>query len=132
MLNISTGYGKELLNLAKIFSNNAKYNGHNNSFTFQLAIFHNICLRADVLPKAKIKAFLTMFKSLALNYYYSNISISTIAMNFNQVCNFIKNYFKEAKYKQSIFLKWNGLILKSVISKSKSKPIKKCLKELID
>lgn len=105
MLNISTGHGKELSNLAKIFTNNAKYSGHNNSFTFQLIIFHDICLRVDVLPKTKIKAFLTMFKSLALNYYYSNISISIIAMNFNQVCNFIRNYFEGAKYKQSILLK---------------------------
>ena len=105
MLNTSTGYGRELSNLAKIYIDNAKYSGRNDSFTFKLAIFHNICLRADVPPKAKMKAFPIMFKGLALDYYYSNISISAVAMNFDQVCNSIRNYFEGAEYKQSVLLK---------------------------
>ena len=99
------GHSRELLNLAKIYVNNAKYYSYNDSFIFKLTIFHDVCLKADILPKVKIKIFLTIFKSLAPDYYYSNISISTITMNFDQVCNFIKNYFEEDKYKQNVFLK---------------------------
>ena len=73
-----------------------------------------------------------MLKGLALDYYYSNISTSAVALNFGQVCNSIRNYFEKAKYKQNILLKWNKLTLKSVISKSKGKLMKKCLKKLID
>lgn len=40
-----------------------------------------------------------MLKGLALDYFYSNISTSTIAINFNQVCNFIRDYFEAVKYK---------------------------------
>ena len=83
MLNTSTGHGKKLSNLAKIYADNAKYSGRNDSFTFRLAIFPDICLKADVLPEAKIKAFSIMLKGLALDYYYSNISISAVTMNFN-------------------------------------------------
>lgn len=79
-----------------------------------------------------MKAFFTILQSLVLDYFYSNISISVVTMNFNQVCNFIRNYFEEAKYKQNIFSKWNKLTLKSIISKSKGKPIEKCLVKLID
>ncbi len=105
MITTSTGHGRELSNLAKIYTNNAKYSGRNNSFTFKLAIFHDIYSRADVLPEAKMKAFPTMLKGLALNYYYSNISTSAIAMNFDRVCNSIRNYFEGAKYKQSVLSK---------------------------
>ena len=93
----SIGHGRELLNLAKIYTNDAKYCDRNDKFIFKLAIFYDICLRADVLPEAKIKAFPTMLKGLTLDYYYSNISISAVAMNFYQVCNSIKNYFKRAE-----------------------------------
>lgn len=48
---------------------------------------------------------------------------SAIIMNFDQVYNFIKNYFTRVKYKQNIFSKSNKLTLKSVIHKNKSKPI---------
>lgn len=99
MLNISTDYNKKLLNLAKIYINYTKYSGHINKFILKLAIFHNICLRVDILLKAKIKTFPNMFKSLALDYYYLNINISAVNINFDQVYNSIKNYFKKAEYK---------------------------------
>ena len=105
-----------------MYTEEAKYSGRNDSFTFKLAIFHDICSRADVPPEAKMKAFPTMLKGLALDYYYSNISTSG-AMNFDQVCNSIRNYFEEAEYKRSVLSKWIELTLKSVISKSKGKPM---------
>lgn len=79
----SIGHGRELSNLAKIYSDDAKYSGCNDSYIFKLAIFHNICLRADVLPEAKIKAFPTMLKGLALDYYYFNMTTSAVALNFD-------------------------------------------------
>ena len=81
----SIGHGRELSNLAKIYTDDAKYSGRNDSFTFKLAIFHDICSSADVPPEAKMKAIPTMLKGLALDYYSSNISISGTAMNSNQV-----------------------------------------------
>ena len=128
----STSHGRELSNLAKMYTEEAKYSGRNDSFTFKLAIFHDICSRADVPREAKMKAFPTMLKGLALDYYYSNISTSTVAMNFDQVCNSIWNYFEGAEYKQSVLSKWNELTLKSVISKSEGKPIEECLEKFID
>lgn len=43
MLNTNVDYGKKLSNLAKICIDNAKYSSRNNSFTFKLAIFQDIC-----------------------------------------------------------------------------------------
>ncbi len=81
----STGHGRELSNLAKIYTDDAKYSGRNDSFTFKLAIFHDICSRADVPTEAKMKAFPTMLKGLALDNYSSNIGISGTVMNSDQI-----------------------------------------------
>lgn len=105
IFNTSIGHGKHLSNLIKIYINNTKYNRYNDNFNLKLAIIHDIYLKADVLFKAKIKAFFTIIKGLAINYYYFNISIIAIPLNFDQICNFIQNYIRGAQYKQIIFLK---------------------------
>jgi hypothetical protein len=43
-----SGHGKELANLAKLYTDEAKYSGENDSFSFKLTIFHDMCDRADV------------------------------------------------------------------------------------
>lgn len=65
---------------------------------------------------------------MTLNYYYLDISISDIGINFDPIYNLISDYFEKVKYKQSIPSKFNVLILKSVISKNKCKQVEKCVK----
>lgn len=97
VITISISYSRKILNLEKIYTNEAKYNKQNNSFTFKLKIFYNIYIKANIVPKAKIKTFSIILKGLALDYYYLNISISGIAINFNRVYYLIKNYFERLK-----------------------------------
>ena len=54
----------------------SKYRGNRNSFNFKLAIFHNIYRHANILYKAKVKAFPMMFKGLVLNFFYLNNTIN--------------------------------------------------------
>lgn len=97
MLTIKISQSKKLANLAKNYTNDTKYSGCNDSFTLELAIFHNIYLRPNVPPETKMKAFFTMLKDFMIDY--SNISTSVVALNFDQVYNSIRNYFEEAEYK---------------------------------
>ena len=84
----SQRYGRELANLAKIFIDKAKYSGENNSFSFKLTIFHDICPKANVPQEILLKAFPTMLTSLGLDYYYLNTNISATA-TFDKVCELI-------------------------------------------
>lgn len=52
--------------LAKMYTEDAKYSGEEDSFTFKLSMFHDICNKADVLQEAKLKAFPTMLGLLLL------------------------------------------------------------------
>ena len=40
---IAKTYNKELANLAKLYTNEAKYSGKNNNFDFKLTIFTDLC-----------------------------------------------------------------------------------------
>ena len=54
----------------------SKYRSNRDSFDFKLAIFYNIYGRADILYKAKAKAFPMMLKGLILNFFYLNNTIN--------------------------------------------------------
>jgi hypothetical protein len=93
-----------------------------------------MCDRVDVLQSAKLKAFFTILKDLALDYYYLNMFINTmIFIIFDEICFSMKNYFEDVEYRRDILFKWNNLTLKSVMIKSgnKDKSIEECLQLLI-
>jgi negative regulator of genetic competence, sporulation and motility len=91
--------------LAKLYSDEAKYSEENDNFSFKLIMFNDMCDRVDVSSEAKLKAFSTMLKELALDYYYANVTSSKNAFTFDDVCISIMSYFEDAEYKRSILNK---------------------------
>lgn len=112
-------HGRELANLTKMYTDESKYSGGNDSFTYKLTIFHDICARADVPHQAKLKALLTMLKGLALDYYYSNISADNVPITFEEVCYSIKEYLRVRNIR-GILSRWNKISLKSIIDKTEN------------
>lgn len=98
-------HSKKLSNLAKIYTNKENYSSYNNRFTFKITMFYINYFKANFLLKAKMKKFSNILKRIALDYYYLNISTDIITMNFDQVYNFIRNYFERVKYKQKVLSK---------------------------
>jgi hypothetical protein len=74
-IRIESDHEKELANLAKLYTNETKYSDENDSLSYKLTIFHDMCDCADVPQSVKLKTFFTMLKDLILDYYYSNMSI---------------------------------------------------------
>ncbi len=110
-----------------MYTKESKYNGENNNFTFKLAIFNDICSKANLFFEAYMKAFLTMLKDLTLDYDYSNIGITSLTMDFNQVYYLIQAYFENVKYKKNILFKWNSITLQLTMTRNKGKSMKKLL-----
>ncbi len=131
-IKVESDHEKELVNLAKLYTNEAKYSDENDSFSFKLTIFHDMCDRVDVSQSAKLKTFLIMLKDLTFDYYYWNMKID-VSITFDEMCFSMKNYFKDVEYKRDILSKWNNLILKFVMIKSEneSKSTEECLQLLI-
>jgi len=58
-------YSKEVAIIAKIYTDDQKYDGVSDSFNFKLTIFNNICKRSGLPLKGYIVAFPSMLKGLA-------------------------------------------------------------------
>ena len=84
---MSKGYRQELSIIIKIYTEESKYGGNRDSFNFKLAIFYNIYGRANILYKAKVKAFPIMLKGLVLDFYYLNNAINKLF--FQDICSTI-------------------------------------------
>lgn len=82
VITINNIHSRKLLKLAKIYIDYAKYSCQDDNFIFTLPIFHNIYIKPDPFKK-QMRIFSIMLKEFVLNYYYSNISIRGISMNFN-------------------------------------------------
>ena len=106
-----------------------KYSGENDNFDFKLIVFHDLCNRADIPDCIKAKAFPTILRGLALDFYYANIINKHL--NFNGTCNAITNYFEGPEYKRSILVKWNSISLRSIINRNAGKSTEECLQILI-
>ena len=115
------GYRRELNIIIKIYTKESKYKGNGNSFNFKLAIFHDICGHANILYKAKAKAFPIMLKGLVLDFFYLNNTINK--SSFQDIYSTIQTSFKGLEYKRGVLVYQNAILLKLIMDKSKGKLI---------
>ena len=125
----TANYGRDLATLVKMYMEESKYSREDNNFNCKLTIFNNFCNRVNILQKAKIKGFLIMLRGITLNFYYKN---KVTYITFNGIYNAIYNYFKGLKYKRKVLIKWNAIMFKIVIIKSKGKSTEDCLQLLFN
>ena len=75
---MSKGYRQEFSIIIKMYTEESKYRSNRDSFDFKFTIFYNIYRRANILYKAKAKAFPIMLKGLVLNFFYLNNTINKL------------------------------------------------------
>lgn len=114
--------------MAKIYTEEQKYGGTNESLDFKLKIFYDICRRADIPQKAYSNALPTMLKGLALDIYYMN-ELSN--MSFQNSIEHLRNYFQGPEFHRKNLSEWNSTTLKTVIAENPDKSIGECLLLLI-
>jgi hypothetical protein len=68
----TSGTAKQISEVAKIITEEQKYDGTNGSFDHKYTIFIDICRRVALPEVALTRAFPTMLKGLALDQYYTN------------------------------------------------------------
>ena len=113
------GYGKELVNIAKLYIDDQKHSNISRNFNFKLIIFYNICNRVDILPDAYLKALPLILIGLALNYYYNG---KLAILIFNKACQQLYSFFKGLKLERRTLSKWNKVSMMEIISKNIKKP----------
>ena len=77
--------------MAKIYTEEQKYDGVNGSFDLKLAIFLDICQRVDLPASCLLRALPTMLKGLALDHFYNN---QLSGLTYEEACNSTRNFLK--------------------------------------
>ena len=124
-----TTYSKEVATVAKLYSDDQKYDGIGDSFDFKLTIFYDICRRSGLPQEGYISAFPTMLKGLAQDHYY-NSHLST--RPFLDVCSNIRQFFEGPEYYRKNLTQWNAVSLQSVLDEHSSKSTYQCFQILIE
>ena len=89
--------------VTKMYTDDLKYTGHNDNFDYKLAIFNNVCKRANLPDCLKAIAFPVMLTSQALTYYFTNLTNANQQdLLFDQMCIMTRNHFEGPEYKYSI------------------------------
>ena len=104
--------------ITKIYTNKQKYDRTNSSFDQKLTIFLDIYQHVKLPKKALIKAFPTMLKGLAQDYFYNNqLSQQTFINAYTN----LQTFFKGLGYYYQNLNKWNIIILAFIIKKDPKK-----------
>lgn len=120
-----------LVNLSKLYTDEQKYSGNIDSFDFKYSIFLDLCERTEILREVYLKAFPTMLKGAALNYYYTSCKSNPYITSLQDLCANIKQYFEGAEHERNTLMKWNDLTLKKTLEKNPGKSIKDSLQLLV-
>ena len=115
--------------VARIYTEDQKYDGTNGSFDHKLTIFLDICQRVDLPQDALMRAFPTMLKGLAQDFFYNN----TLSQRTYEVaCTNIRNFFEGPEYQRRNLDKWNATDLNSTTAKHPEKSIFEVVQILIN
>ena len=107
-----------MADVAKIYTDEQKYDGTNGSFDHKLTIFLDICKRADVPEEALMRAFPTMLKGLALDRYYNALLSQR---TYQEAYNNIRGFFKGPGYYRRNLDQWNAISLALITAKNPEK-----------
>lgn len=125
-------YGRELGNLAKLYTEDLKYGNEVDNFDFKLTIFKDNCGRADVPPEQWLRAYPTMLRGLALDHYYTNVAKSGLnELSFEEVCNATRAYFEGEEFRRGALSRWNSVTFRSIMEKHPEKAPEECLQLLV-
>jgi hypothetical protein len=81
--------------ITRIYIDKQKWDSGNSSFNQKLTIFYNIYEYIEFPKEAIIKAFPTILKGLALDYFYNNNMSKEL---FNYISTHLHSFFKGPGY----------------------------------
>jgi hypothetical protein len=90
-----------LVNLAKLYTDEQKYSGYNDTFDYKYGIFLDLCERTAVPREVYLKTFPTMLKGAALNYYYTSCKINPRISSLVELCENIRSYFEGPEHERN-------------------------------
>ena len=121
--------GKLMGEIAKILTEDQKYDGSNGNFDHKFTIFKSICKRVELPETALVTAFPTMLKGIALDHFFTN---QLDSRSLKEACKHIRNAFEGSGYTQRNLDEWNSITLATVMAKNPKKSTLENLRDLVN
>ncbi|CZT07524.1 uncharacterized protein RCO7_09773 [Rhynchosporium graminicola] len=122
-------WGKEISVFTKLYPEEMKFKGDSDSFSSKIRIFRDTCLRAEIPPKAYIKAFPLILKGAALEHYYFNLSSTPgapLIVDFNSIYRNFIEHFENDEFARASLIKFNFLTLDIVKAENPGRTLSEC------
>ncbi|RAL60024.1 hypothetical protein DID88_000650 [Monilinia fructigena] len=118
--------GRDLSNLARLYTDNEKYSSEDDSFEYKYKIFVSHCSRIDIQPRFYLKAFPTMLTGIALEFYHANLD--RLPQTMNDMRLMFETTFEGDEYHRGIMRKWETVALSDVIRKNPDQSVLECFR----
>ena len=110
---------KLISEVAKQYTDDEKFTGTSGgSFDYKLGIFLDICQRVELPRESVMRAFPTMLKGLALQYFHNN---RLAHQSFETACTNIRNFFEGPGFYRRNLDKWESINLSSIAAENPDK-----------
>lgn len=128
-------YGKnnarEVLSLIKMYTNESKYSGTNDSFAMKWKIFQRNCGHAGIQPSDMPEVFPYMLTGQALLHYQQNEEqFST--MTCAEQAKTMSSYFEGTRHRANLMHEWKSITLEDYIKANRGKSTITCLDMMIN
>jgi hypothetical protein len=111
-------HGRAIANLAKLYTEEDKYDGWNDNFDYKLIIFHNNCDTVGIPKSLRNKAYHRMLRGLARQHYFTNMKNDSQIPTLEQLCDATRNFFEGEEYHRRMLERWNTLTLRKLMSRT--------------
>lgn len=122
-------YARELGNLVKMYKEEMKYGGGNDSLYMKVLIFADNCRNAGIPPAAYTFATPTMLKGQASDYYYRRIAGQ--GYDHEGIIHLLREHFETEERRQRFTEEWSNLSLQDVVRKNPDKSLSVCFDILL-
>ena len=119
---------RSLQNLSRSYTGEIKYADMDDSLDHQISISYELYSRNRITQDYHIKAFSTILKGIAADFYYSNLS--RLPPSFECLYQIVKTNFKGEEYHQRTLNKWNSLTLQNLIQQNPQHDTITCMEML--
>ena len=113
-----TDVAKQISEIARIVTDEQKYDGLNGSFDHKYTIFVDVCRRVGLPEDALARAFPVILKGMALDHFYNN---RLAERPLEEACINICGFFEGPGYNRRNLVEWNNTDLMTITSQNPGK-----------
>ncbi|KHJ34326.1 putative glycosyl [Erysiphe necator] len=128
--NYKNSGGRAITNLRKIYTQELKFCGADDSLSLKLEIFYDLCAENGITEDLYRIALPIMLSGQAHTYYYS--TIAKLNLDFNGAVQMLQNQYETEQRQQKDFSEWSTITLANVLTQNSNKSLQEFFELMLE